>query len=147
MTDSRDSRYAPQPLARWFMPAAVVSLILMALGSAGIVMHLMTDPARLPLDQRALYDGEPRWVFVSSAVAFGLGLLGTLLLVGRRKVAELFLLLALLAFATWFAGMLGVERMRELLSTDQIAALIAVLAIAWTIYWFARHSRQRGWLR
>lgn len=142
-----DSRYAPQPLARWFMPAGVVSLLLMALGCVSIVMHLMTDPATLPLDQRALFEAEPQWLFMSSAVAFGLGLIGTILLVARRKIAEFFLLFALLAFATWFAGMLGVERMRELLTTDQIALLIAVLAIAWTIYWFARHSRQRGWLR
>jgi hypothetical protein len=24
---------------------------------------------------------------------------------------------------------------------------LATVLISWTIYWFARHSRQRGWLR
>jgi hypothetical protein len=37
-------------------------------------------------------------------------------------------------------------QLRDLLSTDQIAMAIAIVAIVWTIFWFARHSRQRGWL-
>ena len=37
--------------------------------------------------------------------------------------------------------------LRDLLSTNQIAAALVVVAIVWTIYWFARHSAQRGWLR
>ncbi|MDX6517099.1 MAG: hypothetical protein QOH73_2765, partial [Gaiellaceae bacterium] len=47
----------------------------------------------------------------------------------------------------WFAGMFATQRFRDLLSTDQIALLVLTLGLTWTIYWFARHSRQRGWLR
>jgi hypothetical protein len=46
----------------------------------------------------------------------------------------------------WFAGMFATPRFRDLLSMDQIALLILIVALTWTIYWFARHSRQRGWL-
>jgi hypothetical protein len=47
----------------------------------------------------------------------------------------------------WFAGMFATPAFRDLLSTNQIAMLFGVMAVAWTIFWFARHSRQRGWLR
>jgi hypothetical protein len=62
-------------------------------------------------------------------------------------LAEPVLLVAMAGIAVWFAGLFINGRMRELLSTDQIAVAIVVLAIAWTIFWFARHSRQRGWLK
>jgi hypothetical protein len=29
----------------------------------------------------------------------------------------------------------------------EFAMAIAVVLITWTIFWFARHSRQREWLR
>jgi len=65
----------------------------------------------------------------------------------RRRLAERVLLLSLAGMLVWFAGMFATPRFRDLLSTDQIAVLVVVLALTWTIYWFARHSRQRGWLR
>jgi hypothetical protein len=40
-----------------------------------------------------------------------------------------------------------VPRLRDALGTDDIAVAVVVAVITWTIYWFARHSRQRGWLR
>jgi hypothetical protein len=57
------------------------------------------------------------------------------------------LLVSLLGMLVWFAGIFATPRMRDLLSTDQIAILVVTVAVSWTIYWFARHSRQRGWLR
>ena len=142
-----DERYAPQPVAAWYIVAAFASLAIMALGCIGLVIHLMTDPATLPLDQRALFEAEPEWVFAVSAVAFIAGLVGGLLLVMKRAAAERAMLVSLVAMVVWLAGMLATADVRNLLSTDEMAVLIAILAITWTIYWFARHSRQRGWLR
>jgi hypothetical protein len=57
------------------------------------------------------------------------------------------MLASLLGMLVWFAGMFATPAFRDLLSTNQIAMLFGVMAVAWTIFWFARHSRQRGWLR
>jgi hypothetical protein len=65
----------------------------------------------------------------------------------RRKAAEPLLLLALAAVLVWFAGLLLVPQLRELLMDVEFAMAIAVVLITWTIFWFARHSRQREWLR
>ena len=51
------------------------------------------------------------------------------------------------AVAVWFAGLLLISPVRDALSTNDIAVAAVVTIITWTIYGFARHSRQRGWLR
>ena len=142
-----DDRFTPRPIAGWYMMGAIASLMFMALGCVALVMHLTTDPASLPLDQRALFEAEPQWVLAASAVGLIAGLAGALMLVLRRKAAVPAMLVSLAASALWFVGLFVVPRFRDLLSTNQIAVAIVVLAIVWTIYWFARHSRQRGWLR
>jgi hypothetical protein len=142
-----DDAFTPRPIARWYLAAAIVSLLIGLLICLAYGVHLATDPAGLPLDERALYEAEPAWI----SGAFGLtGLataLGAVFLILRRKAAEQAMFLALAAVAAWFAGLMLVPRLRVLLVTGEIAMAITVVAIIWTIFWFARHSRQRGWLR
>jgi len=142
-----DNHYAPQPIARWYIAAAVISLLLMVLPLIGAVIHLATDPATLALDERAQYEAEPLWMVLAFGFAGLAGAIGGLMLILRRRTAETLLLVALIAIAVWFAGLFVNAQLRDLVSTDQIAVALVVVAIVWTIYWFARHSRQRGWLR
>jgi len=141
-----DERFTRRPVAGWFIFAALASLLVMPLGCVGLMMHVTADPARLPLDQRALFEAEPQWVLAASAVGFVAGLAGSIPPERRDPSLERVLLLSLAGMLVWFAGMFATPRFRDLLSTDQIAVLVVVLALTWTIYWFARHSRQRGWL-
>jgi hypothetical protein len=125
----------------------VASLLFMLVGCAGLILHVTTDAAALPLDQRALFEAEPKWVLAASAVGFVAGAYGAILLIFRRHPAEQVMLISLIGMIVWLAGMLLTPRFRDLLSTEQIAVLLAIVALTWTIFWFARHSRQRGWLR
>ena len=142
-----DEHFAPRPLARWYVAAASASLVVMLLICVAYAVHLTTDPATLALDERALFEAEPGWV----SGAFGLtgitGAIGGILLLARRRLAEPVLLISLVTVAIWFGGLLLVPRLRDLLTTGEIAMALVVCAITWTIFWFARHSRQRGWLR
>ena len=142
-----DNRFAPRPIARWYMAAAIVSLLFMLMICFGYGVHATTDPATLALDERALFEAEPSWV----SGAFGLtgfaGAIGAILLILRRKAAQAAMLVSLLSACVWFSGLMLVPKLRDLLMTGEIAMAIAVTAIVWTIFWFARHSRQRGWLR
>jgi uncharacterized membrane protein YhdT len=142
-----DQRYAPQPLARWYLAAAIVSLLFMVVACAGFVMDLATDPNSLPLDQRTIVMARPPWMILAYGIAVWTGLAGTALLVIRRKLAEPLLLISFVAAIVTFIPYAAVPGIRDNISTGDIAAAIVVLAITWTIYWFARHSRQRGWLR
>jgi len=141
-----ESEFTPRPIAGWYMIAAVASFLFMTLGCAALAMHVMTDPATLPLDQRALMEAEPTWVVSASAFGFVTGFVGSILLLLRRMEAERAFLFSLIGMIVWFVGMFATPSFRDLLSTDQIAILLVVVALTWTIFWFARHSRQRGWL-
>jgi len=142
-----DDHYAPRPIAGWFMPAAVASLLFMGLGCISYLMHVLTDPGSLPLDQRAAYLAEPLWVTAAYAIAVWVGLAGTVLLVLKRKLAVPALLVALIAVLVWLAGLILVTPLRENMSANDLLVAIVAAALTWTIFWFARHSGQRDWLR
>lgn len=142
-----DERFTPRPVAGWYMAAAIGSLLLMAVAVAIYATHhLFVDVARLPLDQRVALQAEPLWVRLAAGAAVLTGFAGALLLVLRRRSAEPLLLLSLIATLVWLAGLFA-SPMRESLSTNDVAVAVVAAALSWTIYWFARHSRQRGWLR
>jgi hypothetical protein len=69
------------------------------------------------------------------------------MLVLRRKLAQPLMLISLIAMIAWVAGLLLAPGLRDVITTNDVALSIAIVAIDWTIFWFARHSIQRGWLR
>jgi hypothetical protein len=142
-----DDRFTPRPVAGWFMIAAVASLLFMGLGCVMYLTHVLADPNALPLDQRAAFAAEPAWVTGANAVAVWVGLIGAVLLLMKRKAAEWALLVSVVAVLVMIAGMLVVAPLREAMSANDLIVALVVAALTWTIYWFARHSRQRGWLR
>lgn len=141
-----EHHHEPSPIAGWFMPAAVLSVLFMGLGCIMYLMHVLADPNTLPLDQRVALEAEPAWVTGANAIAVWVGLIGAILLVLRRKQAEWALLASLIAVLIWLAGLIVVGPLRESMSANDLLVAIVVTALTWTIYWFARHSRQRGWL-
>jgi hypothetical protein len=143
----RDNPYSRRPLARWYWAGAIGALLFMALGCLSYVIHVTADPASLPLDQRAAFEAEPAWLTAAYAIAVWVGLAGAVMLALRRKLAQPLLLVSLAAVLAWLAGLLLVPDLRETISSNDLAIAIAVAAITWTIFWFARHSAKRGWLR
>lgn len=142
-----DDRFAPQPVAGWFKFAAIASVIFMGIGCAGYLASVLTDPASMPVDQRNLMEARPIWMIAAYAIAVWVGLVGALLLLMRRRPAEPLLLVSLVAAVLTFLPYAVIPAVSDLVTTNDIAVAVVVLAITWTIYWFARHSRQRGWLR
>src|SRR5215213_8929115 len=114
-----DERFGPRPVAGWFMIGAAASLLFMGLGCISYVMHVLANPAAMGLDQRAAYEAEPAWVTGAYAVAV----------------------------LVWLAGLVLVSPLRDSMSANDLIVALVVAALTWTIFWFARHSRQKGWLR
>ena len=100
----------------------------------------------MPLDQRAAFEAEPIWVTGAYAVAVWVGLAGTILLVMKKKLSVPALLVSLVAVLIWLAGLILVTPLRENMSANDLLVAIVVTALTWTVFWFARHSGQRGWL-
>lgn len=141
-----DDAFSPRPLARWFWAAAAASLLFMIIGCGGYLIDVTTADADIPLDRRTLYAARPWWQMAAYGTAVWVGLAGAALLLVRRRLAEPLLLVSLVAAVLTFLPYLAVPGVRDNLTTGDIAGAIIVLAVTWTIYMFARHSRQRGWI-
>jgi magnesium-transporting ATPase (P-type) len=142
-----DDRFAARAVAGWYMFAAIGSLLFMLIACAGYVMDVTTDPQMLPLDQRAVVEARPLWMTAAYAIAVWVGVAGAVMLVLRRRLAQPLLLVSLIAAAVTFLPYAIVPGVRDNITTNDIAVAVMILAITWTIFWFARHSAQRGWLR
>jgi len=142
-----DEHYAPRPVARWYMVAAIASVLFMLVGCAGYLLTVTADPAAMPIDQRAMMEAQPTWMFAAYGIAVWVGLAGSVMLVLRRKLAQPLLLVSLIGVVFTFLPLAVVPAVRDNSTTNDIVAAVIVLAITWTIFWFARHSQQRGWLR
>src|SRR6185369_17430287 len=88
-------RFGRQPVARWYPLAALASLLFMVLGCAVFLLGVSTDPATLPLDQRAAHDAQPVWLIAANGIAVAAGLAGSLLLLLRRRLAAPLMLASL----------------------------------------------------
>jgi hypothetical protein len=141
-----DDPYTPRPVAAWFMPAAIASLLFMGLGCVMFLMDVLTDPMTLPVDQQAVKDATPGWVTGANGIAVVVGLVGTIFLVMKNKIAVGLLAVSLIAVLIMLAGLIVVQPLREAASANDLLVVIVVTALTWTIFWFARHSKQRGWL-
>ena len=132
---------------RWYMAAAIAAVLFMAVGVAGFVMDLVNDPQSLPADQRVLELARPMWKKVAYAVAVWTGLIGSLLLLVRKRPAEPILLISLVATVLTFVPYAVVPDVRAAIGqTDIIAAVVVVVLVA-LIYLFSRRAKQRGWLQ
>lgn len=138
--------YSPRPVAAWYMAGAIGSLLFMLVAVTGYLVDVTTDPASLPLDQRVISDARPMWAMAAYGLAVWTGLAGAVLLLLKRRPAQPVLLTSLVAAVVTFSSYAIVPGIRDNLTTNDIAVAILILAITWTIFWFARHSALRGWL-
>jgi hypothetical protein len=118
----------------------------MAVGCWDYLGDVLRDPARLRLDERDLVAAQPAWQVWAYAVAVWVGLLATILLLFRRRVAEPLLLVSLTATFISFLPYAIVPVIRDGITTNDIALAIGILLVTGSIWSFARHSHQRGWL-
>lgn len=138
--------YERQPVARWYWIAAIGSVLFMAVGCLGYLMDVTADPATLPVDQRNLVEARPIWQVAAYAIAVWVGLLGALLLMFRRRAAEPLLIVSLVAAFFTFLPYAIVPAISENITPNDIAMAVAILLVTGSIWSFARHSHQRGWL-
>lgn len=131
----------------WFWVVAVLALLFEILGCVMYWTQVSTDPASLPLDRRAMQEAMPVWMTAAYAVAVWIGLAGAVLLLLRRRHAEILFLISMVAVVVQFGGILVVPDLRDMVPPSAYAGPIAIFVIAYGIWHFARHSRKRGWLR
>ena len=138
--------YERRPVPHWYWVAAIASVFFMSLGCFDYLVDVSKNPSTLPIDRRDVIVAEPTWQIAAYAIASWVGFLGTVLLLFRRRAAEPFLILSLIASFVSFLPYAIVPAIRNRITVNDIALAIAILLVTTSIWSFARHSHQRGWL-
>ena len=143
MENTRETTAEP----RWYMAVAIAALLWALVGCTTYFLHVTADRSALPIDQRAMWDATPAWMYGANAVAVTLSLVGAILLLLRRKFADPVLLGSLVAVVVQFSGLLLVPALRDRTPADAWLLPIVIIAITYAVWYFARMARANGWLR
>lgn len=131
----------------WFGFAAVGALLWEILGCALFLLNAFADRSEMPLDQRAVVEATPDWMFAAWSFAVLVGLAGAVLLVMRHRRAEPLLLVSLLALLVQLSGLVLVPGLRELIGSDDLFVPFVVLLVSYGVWHLARRARKSAWLR
>ncbi len=131
----------------WFWAAAAMALLFETFGCNTYLTQVTTDPASLPIDQRAMWNATPPWIVGAYAVAVWVGLIGATLLLMRRKLAVPVLLVSLIAVLVQFGGVMLVPALRQVTPDDAFTLPILIIAACYAIFMLSRLAGRRGWLR
>jgi len=142
--------YIRQKPAGWF---SAVALVLVLWGLAGCVAffgHVAYGPAINPNAtdwDRAYYAALPGWFTFVYAAAVGGGLLGSLALLMRSKLARPLYMISLVAIVAQFTYVFLATDMiaqKGALATFPFPLFIAAVAVLQV--WFAGYAERRGWI-
>ncbi len=131
----------------WFWVAAATALLFEAFGCVTYLTQVTTDPASLPIDQRAMWNATPAWMVGAYAAAVWVGLIGATLLLMRRRLAVPLLLVSLIAVLVQFGGVMLVPALRQVTPDDAFTLPILIIAACYAIFMLSRLAGRRGWLR
>lgn len=137
-------------LPTWFWIAAVLGL---AWNIFGVVQFLSTSNGTveslmrtgLTADQAKLYVSLPGWMTASFAVGVFAGVIGSLLLLMKKKLAYTVFLISLLAYIVLYIGDIT-QGVFTLFGTPQVVILTSVVLIAAGLLWLTRHFKASGQL-
>ncbi len=131
----------------WFWAAAGLALLWEILGCFMYVSQVTTDPASLPIDQRAMWEASPTWMIAAYAIAVWIGLAGAVLLLMRRRLAVLLLLVSLVAVLVQFSALVLVPQLRDSTPSDALLVPVVIIIACYAIWQLAKLAQRRGWLR
>ena len=135
------------PAPRWFTLAAIAAVLFELAGCTIFALQMTVDPDALPLDQRAMWDAAPMWMLVAYGIAVAAGLIGAILLLMRRRLAEKLLLVSFVAVLVQFSALLLVPTLRNLTTSDDLFLPFLIIVVSYSVWHFARRARASGWLR
>jgi len=102
--------------------------------------------SKLPSNLQEAYNNRPSWVTAAFAIAVFAGLLGSVLLLLKKKAATPVLIISLLAVITQHTYSFLIAKLHNIVGTFNIAMAGVVLIIAIALVLFARSRNQLGWL-
>ncbi len=135
----------------WFWVVAGLALLWEAMGCWAYITQMTMSPeamAALPAAQREIWEAMPVWVAAAYAVAVWVGLAGAVLLLLRRKLAQMAFVVSLAAVLVQFGWtFLGTDILTAMPTAESLPMPLFIIVVAALLVWFSGWTAKKGWLR
>lgn len=135
---------------RWtYWVIALVALVWNLIGLAMFVVQVRLTPemvAAMPAAQQQVHAATPAWVNIAFGVAVVFGVLGSLALLLRKRLAPALYMVSLLAIVVQLVGTYAVTPAWQAYGPAGLAMPAMLVVIALYLYWYARKAAGNGWL-
>ncbi|WP_257325102.1 hypothetical protein [Pseudoalteromonas rhizosphaerae] len=133
----------------WLKSVAWAALIWNFLGVIAFIMQMLMTPdmiSKLPIEQQAAYSNTPIWSTIAFATAVFGGVLGCILLLLKKAIAQVLFALSLAGiFIQQFYNFIVINSI-ELLGASAVFMPIFVVVIAIILLLLSHKGKQQGWL-
>ncbi len=134
----------------WFWIIGGLAVLWNAAGVAAYFSEIMMSAeqfAALDPEYRELFLARPFWFTAAFAIAVFAGLVGSILLLLRKKLAVRVLILSLLGVLVQFSGYFILDGYFEYVSSQGWLMPAMIVAVAALLVFFSRHSEKQGVLK
>jgi len=137
------------PALFWVISILLLLWNLMGIGSFLFHVFLMHGDslAALPENEQALYGEYPVWTQIVFAIATIFGLLGSILLLAKKKLAKPVFVISLIAILIQMTHSLFLTNSVEIYGNEAYAMPIFVVLIAIFCIWFTGYSIKKRWVK
>lgn len=135
---------------RWtFWVIAFVALVWNLIGLAMFVVQVRMTPemvAAMPAAQQQVHAATPPWINIAFGVAVVFGVLGSLALLLKKRMASPLFMVSLLAIVVQMVGAYAVTPAWQAYGPAGLAMPVMLVVIAAYLYWYAQKAAIKGWL-
>jgi hypothetical protein len=100
----------------------------------------------MPENERALYESAPTWATAAFAIAVWGGVLGSILLLIRKKWATAVFIVSFIGIVVQMIHSFFISNSFEVYGPGGLAMPIMVLVFGAGLIWFSRKADANGWL-
>lgn len=137
---------APQTATRGFWIGAILSTVWMAIGCFMYLYEVTLDPAAVEPDMRPMMEAIPTWMWAAFALSVWVGLLGTIMLLLRWRLAVPLIGFSVLAELVQNSAYLIDPELSAATPPGSLWLPAVITAVTICVYWFASSARKRGLL-
>lgn len=136
--------------ATWFWVVSAIALVWNAMGVIAYIAQVTMSAEALqalPENERALYESAPAWATAAFAIAVWGGVLGSILLLIRKKWATAVLIISFVGIIVQMIHSFFMTNSIEVYGPGGMVMPVMVLIFGAFLIWFSRKATANGWLK
>jgi hypothetical protein len=136
-------------LIKWFKGIAIIAILWNLMGLFSFFAHTFISEeakALLPEAESALYNNIPLWKIIAFAVAIFGGLIGSILLFMKKKLAIPVFILSLIGIIVSFTYDFMVSNLLEVYGNTSVIFPLIIALIGVFLVWYSKKLDAKGFL-